>query len=1040
MIRMLLRLLFIVVLFEVCNKGFSQSYEEKDFTRYTKLDGLSNNHVLGIIQDSSGYIWIGTNKGLNRFDGKFFLNFFKNSKNSPIPENSIYSLHVQNADEIIGATNAGAFSFDPITRQYKYFIVPVDSIMFFWANQSWQTLQDKKGNYIVSTKTGLYVFDSTGKVVCRYDHYAASDAGRKELWFGNWLYPLTNGTIFQSNSLLGSLYNSSTNNVDTFFAAKRQELRQFLTDGNGESRIYFPGLKNEILIANSDDNSIGAYDLLTGNYWTSPVAAGILSDIDWFSKLQFINDSSLVITSKVGGFYVLRYDKLRKKISGDGKKYFAAKYCTCVFNDREGRLWVGTNDGLYKQNLRNSFFSAEDLSTQLPSILNTGIQSIYMDKGKIFIGLRNEGGLLVLDKKTKKILRHIHFRDSSRSNTINFIFSYHPDTLWIGTAEGVVWLNKNNYSNGRLHKPGQPRWMNQTRTRNFLEDSGGNIWLSFGELNSVVVFDRRKHEFIDFSKSPLLRITFCFSMAEDKQGNVWLAGDGLCRWNVKKKLIDTLIPYPTVGKSLFNYMQILDRDENNNLWIASYDNEIIQYNCTDNRMYLRLPVNSLIDGYTVTNSPIINNNIWMGMTNGISAFNIKNYGVTQFNYADGLPSATATSIRKGSFYDANENRFYFGAGQYLISFTPDPELSRKPLPQFSIEVTDRNNRPITIGVPLSYSQNAVQLRFNVINFTDPEENRFSYRTLDKEDSNWHELQNQNGVLLSEVPPGDHSVQVKLYSVNNRWPEQIKTLSIVIKPPFWKTSLFIIVVVLVAVTFIYVFYRGRIKKINQKANLDKLVAQTEMKALHAQMNPHFIFNCLNSIKEMILSNENQQASHYLSKFAYLIRVTLNNSSKPFISLQNTIDYLKRYLEMEQIRKSNFSYEIEVDESVPTEDVFLPPMLIQPFIENAIWHGPSGVNKPVELNIRFLTGKNELVCIVEDNGIGIQASLKNKYEQREVQDDHASLGIANVKQRIHVLNEKYNLHSRVTIEDKQTIPGCEKSGTLVTLYLPMKIEDL
>jgi len=117
-----------------------------------------------------------------------------------------------------------------------------------------------------------------------------------------------------------------------------------------------------------------------------------------------------------------------------------------------------------------------------------------------------------------------------------------------------------------------------------------------------------------------------------------------------------------------------------------------------------------------------------------------------------------------------------------------------------------------------------------------------------------------------------------------------------------------------------------------------------------------------------------------------------------------------------------------------------MLIQPFIENAIWHGPSGVNMPVELNIRFVPRDNELVCIVEDNGIGIQASLKNKYEQREVQDDHASLGIANVKQRIHVLNEKYNLHSMVTIEDKQTIPGCEKSGTLVTLYLPMKIEDL
>jgi ligand-binding sensor domain-containing protein len=138
-------------------------------------------------------------------------------------------------------------------------------------------------------------------------------------------------------------------------------------------------------------------------------------------------------------------------------------------------------------------------------------------------------------------------------------------------------------------------------------------------------------------------------MAEDLQGNIWLAGDGLCRWNAKSQLVDTLIPFPKVSKLLLNYMYILDRDKDNNLWMSSFDNEIIQYNCSNNSMQLRQPENNIIDGNTVTSSTIIKDHIWMGTDNGISAFNIKNYSVKQYTYADGLPSVAITSTGRGSF-------------------------------------------------------------------------------------------------------------------------------------------------------------------------------------------------------------------------------------------------------------------------------------------------------------------------------------------------------------------------------------------------------
>ena len=1018
-------------------KNDSQEIDEKNFRLYTKLDGLSQNYVNSIVQDSTGYIWIATNKGLNRFDGKTFINFFITTENSPLPGNPIVSLRSQN-NEIIGCTLFGAFSFNAISGDHKKLIVPSDSFTYSWTNRVIDALKDAKGNYVVSTRTGLYAFDREGRIIFRYDHHVPDQAGVVELWFGNWLQPLSNNKIFHQNGLSGSVYDPIKKSIDTFFTNHKLKKLNYVSPlKGGDTSSSFTGQKDEVFFVNTNLNAIEIINFSDNSVSSSPLPASIISDFNWQSRSFFINDSTIAITSKIGGFYIFHYNAAEKKIATNGKKYFASKYCTSVFKDRDGRLWIGTNDGLYRQNLRNPFFTVADISIQLPGILNTGIQSIYTENDKLFLGLRNEGGLLLLDNKTKKIERHISFEKLGKgSNTIVFIFSYHPDTIWLGTNNSIVWLNKKNYSFGNLsHIPEQPLWMKNDRCRNYMLDSKGNIWLSFGRLNSIVMFDRNDRKFTEII-SPLLKITFCFSMIEDKQGNVWLAGDGLCRWNVQKKIIDTLIPYPSVRKSPYNFIELLDVGDKNSFWISSAENEIIQYNYADNQMRLRLQENNILDGHLISSSPLIDDHIWLCLANGISAFNIKDYSVKQFNYADGFPNAVATSVRKGSFYDQDENLFYFGAGHYLISFTPDVSVPHtQSIPNFFIEVISGKGKvtPQTNeSIRLPASQNNLQLRFNVINFTDPEDNRYSYRIKDDADSAWHDLNTQSTIGLNNLAPGNYDVEVKLSSVNNRWPEQVKNLQIVIVPPFWKTKWFIIAAAVLLLALLYLFYRFRIRQIRQKANLDKVVAQTEMKALHAQMNPHFIFNCLNSIREMILNNENKQASHYLNKFAQLIRITLNQSSKPFVSLQNTIDYLRRYLEMERIRATNFTHSIEVDRSLNQEEIQLPPMLIQPFIENAIWHGVTSLDKPMKIDIRFQKDDHQLLCVIEDDGIGIETSLKKK----QTQIGHDSLGIDNIRQRIRVLNEKYNLQSTITIEDKSNVTPKNGTGTIVKLRLPIK----
>ena len=208
----------------------------------------------------------------------------------------------------------------------------------------------------------------------------------------------------------------------------------------------------------------------------------------------------------------------------------------------------------------------------------------------------------------------------------------------------------------------------------------------------------------------------------------------------------------------------------------------------------------------------------------------------------------------------------------------------------------------------------------------------------------------------------------------------------------------------------------------------------MMALRAQMNPHFIFNSLNSIREMILNNENQEASHFLSKFAHLIRITLDQSGQSFISLRNKIDYLYRYVEMEQVRNADFTCRILADDELDLDETELPPMLIQPFVENAIWHGITSKEKNINITIDFKKENHQLACIVADNGIGINEALKNKMNGHDL---HKSVGIENIHNRIRLLNEKYNIKSSVTIRDRKDIPGEKGQGTIVTIRIPLEI---
>jgi len=227
---------------------------------------------------------------------------------------------------------------------------------------------------------------------------------------------------------------------------------------------------------------------------------------------------------------------------------------------------------------------------------------------------------------------------------------------------------------------------------------------------------------------------------------------------------------------------------------------------------------------------------------------------------------------------------------------------------------------------------------------------------------------------------------------------------------------------------FVLYRRKqaAVSISKEAEFNAKVSDTELKVLRSQMNPHFIFNSLNSIGDYILKNDTQSASDYLSKFAKLMRLTLENSEKKEILLSEDISLLRTYMDIERKRFNNkFNYTINVDSDLDAENILVPPMILQPFIENSIIHGLSQKDDVGLVKISFKTDEHMLICSVDDNGVG-----RKNFDSNKTDSNNKSMGMAITKSRIEIINKLKNTNGNIEIIDKP-------EGTRIDVSLPMQL---
>lgn len=523
---------------------------------------------------------------------------------------------------------------------------------------------------------------------------------------------------------------------------------------------------------------------------------------------------------------------------------------------------------------------------------------------------------------------------------------------------------------------------------------------------------------------------------EDSINALWICtvGSGLVKYRYLSNDFETIEPVKKI--SLFIRHLLPDGPL---FWIAT-DNGLVIYNWQQNKVIKHAILNT--NGSSNVCYAIQKDNngyYWVSTNLGIYKFNSKYELVQKYNMGNGLSFLeynTACTLKDSA------GNLYFGGVGGITHFNPltlkQNQYSPPPVIT-SIKINDKRwltgkNPNLNNDLSFTHKQNFLTIEFAVNNFSNEANNVFSYRLKGLNDE-WSIPGTGNTANFTSLPHGHYTFELRSANSDGIWSKEIKTLNIAILPPWWKTWWFAVLVFVAIGSIITFIVARRIKNIRYEASVQQQMAELEIKSLHAQMNPHFIFNSLNSIKEMILEDQKQNASRYLSKFAQLIRTSLEQSRQTFISIKQCVDHLRQYLEMEKLRFEDFTYTIEIDEDVNAEETQIAPMLIQPLVENAIWHGLRSKQNDRQLFIRFLKKGKTVICEVEDNGVGLHHSIKTKSANIL---NHSSVGITNIRERLNLLNEKYNMECSLTINDKTDVPGKTGSGTLAVLQLQFKHE--
>ena len=430
--------------------------------------------------------------------------------------------------------------------------------------------------------------------------------------------------------------------------------------------------------------------------------------------------------------------------------------------------------------------------------------------------------------------------------------------------------------------------------------------------------------------------------------------------------------------------------------------------------------------------------IWCASFNGISKVTLKDNDSTVINnigISEGLPNIEINDIAilNDTVWVASKNAIsFFSTNTDFTNIVP-------PLLHFTSFTVNNIDRSISDHYQLPYQSNFINIGFEALSFKSKGKINYKYVLINETDSLVSTTTNRRVEFLS-LEPGNYTLQVNAMNNSGIWSVHPARLQFTILQPFWQRWWFQLFIVLFTSALIYIIVKRRIAGVRKqekiKTDFNKQIVLLEMKALRSQMNPHFVFNVMNSIQDYILKNDAKSAQKYLTKFARLVRLILDNSVEGEVVLQDELKAASLYVELEQQRFDySFQFVMDVAELLEVDELLIPSMIIQPYLENSIKHGISHLEKEGKI-ILTVSKKEEVVLIsITDNGVGRTAAAEwNKMNVRE----HISHGSTITANRIAAYNIAHNTHIQTTISDLMDSSG-KIAGTRVEVSIPVKYKN-
>ncbi len=1043
-------LLFGAYVSQAQNTNFG-TFDPPHFVNLTEKNGLVGKNALCFSQDKQGYMWIGTNEGLTRYDGQHCLNFTHQQEDSTsLSANYINDLATDDDGWIWVASIGGFDAYLPdkqLFKHYKNNLKGAYAKSVLPENKDWIWVGTmNRDNY---EGGGLHLLNKhTGE--CAYWKITDFFPLKKEIDFEFKFNSVTDIVRDENNKNLlwvatetgVALFDISQFKFINFWRVPAMNLAQYqyvtsiLSEKNGNVWVGVWGL--------------GLYNFTpkNGQWQYVEIKPDIKDNFKIVASLAHKNDDELLVGSTYG---VITLDKNTFKTTLWEHDFRDAEsivgYLTWqIFQDKTGIFWFGMGGGVSRWDKHHnlaSFFYPNPILKINPNVFQVTGMCDDAKHNRILQTLNSGENIYIIDyqRNTHKIIRYFQWKDKTKDP--KFFQVSHGDrrgNFWL-YSEGQLFCIKSGTNKIEPIKTFDKAFLkaNKPNLNIFHEDKKGNFWLVGQEDIFYLNIDNQLIKHYNIKKyvlpniSPTDNITDFTTDSEGKGFATTSAGLIV----VQNESLLQFQPFEDKNKDGKNTMRSLCFDENKNLYIAIANQGLIKC-CFENELLK-------IEKTTQNKDFIWNENlfklrfhkgkVWVISSKGMVCFDPISEEKQYFNASHGLQHGGRTPC-----LGTGQTMVISPFGKILFStehgqlgwFSPDEILQRKDttptirfneISVFGKKVNLSQQIDFLHDIYLAYKENFFTVAFSAVHFSNVEDIKYAYQ-LDGIDGDWVES-DKPSANYTNIKAGNYRFRVKAQNRAGEWSQE-RVLRIHVEPPFWEKTWFRLLTLFSIIASLFAFYKYRIFQLKEKNRIEKLALQSEVKALRAQMNPHFMFNALNTVKSYVLSNKPLEAAEYLSDFAYLLRQTLQQSREQLISLKDDLETLQLYIRLEQTRFSeNFDIQYVIDENLPLEDIFIPPMILQPYVENAIKHGlPTKKNQGI-LRLEISAEKDQLLCVIDDNGAGRQAKNGNA-------QSHKSLGMEITNERVQIHNQLNDLGLDIKIIDKTNENG-EAEGTRVEVRM-------